>query len=895
MTRTTEPSGHSSLRPRARAGLFAAMTAATALAAVLIGTGVPVSAQVTPPREPPRRLAAVRIVGDEPRIDGVLDDAGWEKAAVASGFIQYRPTPGAPATHATEARVLYGENALFVAIRAFDPAPDSIVADLTRRDGDQRSDRVGVLVDSYLDRRTAFQFTVNPRGVKTDMLRHDDVEEDSRWDPVWEVATQVDGEGWAAEFRIPYSQLRFPEAPKLTWGIQFHRDIARLDELSLWAPTMPSDGAVVSLFGRLEGLEGLGAPRRLELLPYTLGRLREGAAPGNPGAREAGGMVGGDLKYGLGSGFTLDLTVNPDFGQVEADPARVNLTAFESFYPERRPFFQEASNLFDFPVSLSEDDDDLEMVFYSRRIGRSPRGFSAGDPRFTSPARQTTILGAAKLSGRTSSGWSVGVASALTARASAEVAIGSGAAAVPVEPRSSYTVARAIRDLRQGRTALGFIGTAVAQERGVAHVLHLPTSALVGGVDFRHRFSGDRYQLQGWMLSSVVRGSAPAMEALQRSPVHLFQRPDAEHLTLDPSLTILSGSASNLRVHRVSGGPWRGGAGFQHRSPGFDVGEAGFQRMSDLRVGYVEVGYERSDPQGPMRSWEAYSTHWGAWTGGSERLERGGNLRGEFLLRNLWGGWLGVEYNLAGMSPALLRGGPGLLREAGIMGWAGVFTDARRGVRGRLETSWSARPESGSWGWRAAPSVTWRPTPVADVRVGPVVSAQVEDRQWIGATDGDDPLYVFGRMRQHTLGATFAADLAFSPTLTLQLHAQPFVSAGSFQDFRKVADARAARYQDRFSALDVTRGSDGRLHADLDRDGSAEIYGNPDFNFRRLRTNMVLRWEYRPGSTLYLVWSQSREDVVPDGSFRPRHDLGRLLAARSDDAFIFKVSYWWTP
>lgn len=895
MARTAESSGHSSNLPRARVASLAAVTAAAALSVAFLATGVPVSAQVTPRRDPPPRLAAVRVVGDEPRIDGVLDEAGWEKAAVASNFIQYRPMPGAPATHATEARVLYGEDALFVAIRAFDPAPDSIVADLTRRDGDQRSDRVGVLVDSYMDRRTAFQFTVNPRGVKTDMLRHDDVEEDSRWDPVWEVATQVDREGWTAEFRIPYSQLRFAEAPRLTWGIQFHRDIARLDELSLWAPTLPSDGAVVSLFGGLEGLEGLGAPRRLELLPYALSRLREGAAPRDPGAREAGGMVGGDLKYGLGSGFTLDLTVNPDFGQVEADPARVNLTAFENFYPERRPFFQEASNLFDFPVSLSEDDDDLEMVFYSRRIGRSPRGFSAGDPRFTSPVRQTTILGAAKLSGRTANGWSVGVASALTAGASAEVALGSGASAVPVEPRSSYTVARVIRDLRQGRTAIGFIGTAVAQERGGADVLRLPTSALAGGVDFRHRFSGDRYQLQGWMLSSVVRGSAPALEAVQRSPVHLFQRPGAEHLTLDPSLTMLSGTASNLRIHRVSGGPWRGGAGFQHRSPGFDVGEAGFQRMSDLRVGYVEVGYERSEPQGQLRSWEAYSTHWGAWTGGSERLERGGNLRGEFLLRNLWGGWFGVEYSLEGMSPALLRGGPGLLREAEIMGWAGLFTDARRGVRGRLETSWSARPESGSWGWRAAPSVTWRPTPVADVRVGPVVSVQVEDRQWIGATGGDDPVYVFGRMRHHTLGATFAADLAFSPTLSLQIYAQPFVSAGTFEDFGTVADPGAARYRDRFATLSVARDTDGRLSADLDRDGVAEVYDNPDFNFRRLRTNTVLRWEYRPGSTLFLVWSQGREDVALDGSFRPRHDLGRLFAARSDDAFILKASYWWAP
>ncbi|MEJ2204362.1 MAG: DUF5916 domain-containing protein [Gemmatimonadota bacterium] len=842
-------------------------------------------------------LRAVRIRdGDvEPRIDGILDDASWDGAAVARGFTQREPRPGMPASQPTEARVLYGADALFVAIRAFDSAPDSIVAELTRRDADERSDRVGFAVDSYLDRRSAFRFTVNPRGVKTDVHHYDDVEEDGRWDPVWDVATRVDEQGWTAEFRVPYSQLRFGEEDEQTWGIQFHRDIARLDEVSLWAPTRPDDGALVSRFGNLEGLENIRRPVRVEVLPYAMSRLREGVVPEDPTARESQAAGGVDVKYGLSNNFTLDVTVNPDFGQVEADPARVNLTAFESFYPERRPFFQEASNLFDFQISLADGDEDLETLFYSRRVGRQPQGFSSGDARFASPSEQTTIQGAVKLTGRTSGGWSVGVLAAETAEESAQTLGEQGVrGAAVVEPRTHYSVARVVRDLRQGRSAVGVIATGVVREEEAADGLALPVRAFAGGLDVRHRFGGDRFELRGWALASRLEGSAQAVSRAQTSAVHLFQRPDATHLTFDPGRTALNGYAANLALQRLAGGSWRGKVGVHLRSPGFDVGDAGFQRMSDIRIAFAEVGYERSKPQGPFRSWEVYSTHWGAYSHGNERLERGGNVRGEFLMRNLWGGWWGVEYNLEGLTPWMLRGGPGFRREGELLGWGGVFSDGRRRLGGRLEGSWSVRPESDSWGWEIRPSLTWRPTPVATLRAGPFASSQVEDRQWIGAA-GQEPTYVFGRMEQRTVGAVLRADLAFSPTLSLQVFAQPFVSAGSFSHIREVSDPRAPRYERRFADLGAERGPDAGLLVDLDGDGEAERYDNPDFNFRRLRTNTVLRWEYRPGSTLYLVWSQGREEVLDDGTFRPVRDLRGLLSTRSDDALMVKVTYWWTP
>ena len=730
----------------------------------------------------------------------------------------------------------------------------------------------------------------------TDIRRYDDTEEDGRWDPVWDVATSVDAEGWSAEFRIPYSQIRFGGEPVQTWGIQFHRDLARVGELSLWAPTLPEDEALVSRFGTLEGIEALERPLRLEAVPYAMARLREGVVPGDPAAMESHATAGVDLKYGVASNFTLDVTVNPDFGQVEADPAQVNLTAFENFYPERRPFFQEAADLFDFRLSLAEGDEDLETLFYSRRIGRQPQGYQAGDPRFASPSEQTTILGAAKLSGRTGSGWSLGVLAATTDRESARLTSGSTPDTLAlVEPRAGYSVVRVVKDLREGRSAVGFIGTGVRRAAEGATHLGLPTTSLAGGVDFRHRFSRDRWQLWGWAVGSRVAGDAEAITRIQTNPVHLFQRSDASHLEVDPLRTSLAGVATTVRLHRIAGGPWRGGVGLQTRSPGFDVGDVGFQRLGDMRVAYAELGYERSQPHGPFRRWEAYTTHWGAHTGGGERSEIGGNLRGEFTLMNLWGGWWGVEYNLEGMTTWLLRGGPAFRREGEVMGWGGFHTDGRRRVSASVSTSWSVRPESDSWRWGVSPTVTWRPTPVATFRVGPFVSAQAEDRQWVGAVGEAPATYVFGRLKQRTAGATVRADMAFSPTLSLQLFAQPFVSAGAFQSFRRVADPQADRYADRFAPLAVSRLKDGGLRADLDGDGLPERYDDPDFNFRRLRTNLVLRWEYLSGSTLYVVWSQGREDVVADGTFRLGRDLDGLFRARADDAFMVKLSYWWTP
>lgn len=864
-------------------------------------------------RGSPPVLVAVPLRGDAPTIDGRLEEEVWKSAVVATGFRQFQPHPGAPASQRTEARLLYGPRALYVGIRAFDTAPDSIFGQVTRRDEDSYSDWVGIMIDSYYDRRTAFQFSVNPAGVKMDQRWHDDTEEDKTWDPVWDVAASRDNGGWTAEMAIPYSQLRFRDASSLRWGVNFHRNLARKDEISLWAPILPEEGAVVSRFGALEGLREIHPPGNAELLPYVLSRSQDRSPreAGKGGGQDRASSLGADVKLRVSPELTLDLTFNPDYGQVEADPSRVNLTAFETFFPERRPFFLESAHLFDLRISLSEDEEETETLFYSRRVGGQPHGAQEGGTRSSPPPGQTTILGAAKLSGRTAGGWSVGVLSAVTqeerASGTTEAETGpddSGAGSLAgdpappremvVEPMTSYSVAHLQRDLRQGRSTLGAFGSLVLRERSGARSLLLHDAAMAGGVDFRHRFFGDRYQLWGYLMGSRVHGSPDALARTQSSPTHFFQRPDAEHLTLAPNRESLTGASGLFRLHRIAGGPWRWGIGFHTRTPGLELNDAGYQRHSDINIGYINLGYEETRPRGPFRTWEVSSTLWTTRTWGGEEYERVGNLKGEATLSSLWRLWGGVEYDMGGLSFLALRGGPLLRREGEIQGWLGISTDDRRalslGLRGRA----GSRPESSSSQLSLEFPIRWRPSSGASLSLSPFLQRVEEDQQWLGRVGESNPRYIFGRLSQPSAGVVLRGDLAFSPTLTLQFYARPYLSGGRYSAFRRVVDPRARDHDQRLEELPWTSLPGGDVLVDLDGDGTPEPHSSPDFGFRELRANVVLRWEFSPGSTFYLVWSQGRSHLSRDGSFELDRDLRTLFQSPSRDALMVKISYWMT-
>ncbi|MFC1660853.1 DUF5916 domain-containing protein [Gemmatimonadota bacterium] len=853
-----------------------------------------------PPAGPPAILVlpAVRVQGQALEIDGLLDEEVWRGAPVATDFIQLEPEEGDPATERTEVRVLYGEVALFVSFRAFDSSPDSIAAQLTRRDQDSYSDRVHVLIDSYFDRRTAFHFSVNPVGAKVDIYRFDDTEEDSSWDAVWEVGTTIDREGWTAEFRIPYSQLRFGNHEDQTWGINFAREIARKNETATWAPIRQSDAAIVSKFGQLRGLRDLGSPKRLELRPFSLAKVTRG--PGeveNPFYQKTGffSSAGLDLKYGLTNDLTLDVTVNPDFGQVEADPAQVNLTAFESFFPEQRPFFIEGAAIYNFSIGVGGGDLGSESLFYSRRIGRPPQGWVDPQSGYSDVPDASTIMGAWKLSGKTRGGWSIGLLHAVTAEEAAEVSAGGGPRfQSPVEPLSNYGVARIQKDFRAGKSAVGFIGTAANRDKGVADDLLLRSGAFAGGIDFRHRFAEDRYSITGYLLGSRVTGSEDAIYLTQRSPSRYFQRPDAGHTTLDPARTSLSGWAGNLHFGKIGGGFWNWGTLLAAKSPGFEPNDLGFQREADLLLHVGYFGYNHYTPSDRLRQWNISNSVWHGYTFGGERVATGFNTNGSVTLNSYWGARIGINHDFEVFSDGTLRGGPLIRRGPRTSGWLGFFSDQRKPVLVDWNNNWSVVRESDSWSLNTSLNVRWRPSGRANLSLGPFFDRTTNDLQWVERVSLDGEHFVFGRIQQKTAGLTGRVDFTFTPELTLQVYAQPFVSAGQYSDFKQVAEPRAKTYRDRFHRLDFRTEND-RHWSDLDENGAEESFRNPDFNLQQFRSNVVLRWEYRPGSLLYLVWSQGRDRSTQDGRFDFEENLSNLFKQDAENVFMLKVSYWITP
>ncbi len=853
------------------------------------------TAPVTDGQPAPRPTLQAHRLTTPPTLDGFLDEPDWTDASVATGFTVFEPNEGATPAQRTEARVLFGDEAVFVGIRAFDTAPDSIVARLARRDERAHSDWLEVVIDSYHDRRTAFRFGVNPAGVKVDGYMFDDTEEDESWDAVWDVATHTDERGWTAEFRIPYSQLRFDGAARQTWGINFARFVARHLEMSLWAPISRGDGALVSRFGDLEGLRDLSPPTRLEVMPYSVVRME--SSPGNPAdpfhdPTAYSSTVGADLKYGLTTDLTLDLTINPDFGQVDADPAQVNLTAFETFFPERRPFFVEGSGIFAFRFSEGDGDMAREGLFYSRRIGRAPQG-RIRDAAYSRSPEGTRILGAMKVSGKTRSGWSLGLLHSVTRGEEARLADAAGTVSEQiVEPSAQYGMARVSKDFREGRSALGMISTWTRRDAGPAAELALHRGAYSGGVDARHRFGGDRFIVSGYLLGSTVRGSAAAIARTQRSPARYFQRPDAGHTSYDPTRTALNGWAGSVTLAKISGGYWRYATGALARSPGFDSNDLGFMREADFVAPFVWVGYQHFRPVGPFQNWNLNTNVWTPYSFGGEAYQKGGNVNGSFTLNSFWGGFAGVMRRSGGLSNTALRGGPMLRQEPSWGGWFGFWSDSRKALRLEVENNWGISPPTDSWNWGSRVSARWRPSSRATLSAGPFVNRRHEDLQWVGRFGLDSPMYIFAELGQTTVGVNTRVDWTFSPTLSLQVYAEPYVSAGDYGDLRRITDPRADAYADRFARVEAVAGDDGTISVDIDGDGTRERVPNPDFNFRQFRSNAVLRWEYRPGSVLFAVWSQGRNHFAQTGAFSLGDDLGALFGQPGDDVFMVKASYW---
>lgn len=834
-----------------------------------------------------------------PKLDGLLDDPIWRTATAISGFVQRDPNEGKPGTEPTEVRVAYTDDALWIAVRAGDSRAGEISALLSRRDVWSPSDEVTVMVDSYHDRRTAYAFTVNAAGVKRDSYYYADGDRDDGWDAVWDAKVSVDAQGWSAEFRIPFSQIRFAKATSHVFGFNVTRRINRLNETQYWKLIPKNASGFVSLFGDLVQVDGVSPARHAEVLPYTAASARnQPGEPGNPfqTGRTRTATAGGDFKVGVSSAMTLTGTINPDFGQVEADPAVVNLSAFETFYPERRPFFTEGSDLFRFRIADGDGDGSSEELFYTRRIGRAPHG--AADPRggYAESIDRTTILGAAKLTGRTPSGWSVGFLSALTDREDARAIDGTGRNYLDaVEPRTFYGAGRVEKALRRGQTVIGLFGTAVERDLPT-NLQYLHSSAHTGGLSWSHRFARNSYEFSGRIVGSLVNGSKEALLLTQESSARYFQRPDADYVSVDSNRTSLSGYTVAANGGKTAG-RWRWNLNFQARSPGFEVNDVGYMQQTDWVSQSVWVNRRWLTPGKVFRRFNLNGNQWSSFSYGGDRRNLGGNVNLNFTTLNFWNGYAGFNRNWGGLNPAQLRGGPSLRTAPAWNGWYGFQTDERKSVRAGINGWWYREDQTGSWATGLGVNATLRLASNADVMLAPNLNRNHDQDQYLATITGPGgPAYLFGELNQTTVSMTLRSNVVFSPGLSLQLYAQPFVSSGRFGTTRQVAAPRATRYADRFSTLGTDRASRnaaGELVVDLDANGTPEAnLGDPDFTVLSFRSNVVLRWEYSLGSTLFLVWQHGRSGFDADGRFRFGSRLGELFRAAADNTVLVKLNYW---
>ena len=828
------------------------------------------------PDAPVASVTAIAIpAGSTPmKIDGELSEEIWARANAITEFIQRDPNEGAKPTHQTEVRIVYDHAALYVAVRALEPEPDKIVGMLTRRDEGSPSDWVRVIIDSYRDRRTAYEFSVNAAGVKQDLYWYADGNNDSSWDAVWDVATGRNEQGWRAEFRIPFSQLRYNPSSTQGFGFAVVRNVAHANETSSWPLLAKAASGYVSQFGDLNGLTFAAAQKKLELTPYVLSSLEtKPVDSGNPltDARDPDGSVGLDLKYKVTPGLTLTATVNPDFGQVEADPAVVNLGAFETFFSERRPFFVEGSGNFEF--GLDCNDGACTGLFYSRRIGRSPHRFAEPPPDgYADQPTNTTILGAAKLTGRAGK-FSIGVLNALTARENATIASGPDLATstTPVEPASSYSVGRASREFANN-SRLSFMLTNVYR-RLVDELRFLPSSAVTGGVDTDVRLAKGRYSLTGYWAGSSVRGSADAIDRIQRSNVHSYQRPDAGHIHYDPLAQEIAGHAGAISVNKISGQKTRFSTGVSYKTPGFDVNDVGFMSRADDISNSAWFQIRDDQPSTHLRTFRFNLNQWSSWNFDGDRRSLGTNVNAHWSFQNNWSVGTGFNVNTQGFADRLTRGGPGGYTPGNINQWGYLDTDNRKPITLNFFGSWF-RDFNDSHGWSVSPNLTWRPKRALSVSGGVNLDKNLSQTQWVENLEDDPaaPHYVFGKIDQLTVSVSTRVNYTLTPTLSLQLYAQPFVSAGGYTNFKELIDGRAARDDDRYMPF---------------------AYGNnPDFNYRSFRTTNVLRWEYRPGSVLFVVWQQGREDIATPGDFNFGRDFNATFAAPATNVFLVKFSRW---
>lgn len=841
-----------------------------------------------------KHMTAVRIQNDAIYIDGLLDEPDWKTGRPVQDFLQREPFEGEPATEKTEVTILYDDHALYVGARMYSNTPENVRGGATRRDDIGYSEAFKIAIDAYLDRRTSYSFGVTAAGVRRDHYYPLDDEIKSRdggFDPVWDVRTSIDSLGWVAEMQIPFSQLRFYDKEEQVWGVTFNRFIPSRNEDVYWAPRSKKVPGWASLFGDLVGIKGINPTMRLEVMPYGAASMRRNDIddPQNPfdNGFQWKRRFGADFKMGLGPHLTLDATVNPDFGQVEADPAVVNLTAFETIFDERRPFFIEGNKL----LSNSQ-----QTYFYSRRIGAAPLGSASGS--YVDVPTNTTILAASKISGRLSSGLAIGALGALTSSENAHVfdPPTGKTSDVRVQPLTAYAVIRAEQEFGENGSYVGMTGTAVKRDLGAGTTLRklLPGEALTGGVNWDMRSDQGIYEFTGEIGGSLVWGSSLSMQQIQSSSAHYFQRPDSKTARFDSTRTMLSGYAVDLGFHKYGGDHWLWGTSLNLESPGLELNDIGRLTSADDIQASANLHYRETVPSEWYHSYDFGVSVDNGWNFDGIRQFSNVSASARLTWKNFLRTNFDVTHQMRALSDNLTRGGPLMATPQSTSVEASISTNATRTpLKASAEYEWD---EIGGWSSSYSFSLALRPGDQWEFSVKPGFERSLNTRQYVSSVSNPGNTtygrrYIFSAIERTTMFVQFRLMYNFSPFLSLEVYAEPFAARGEYSRFGELGEP---------GGMNLRRyGSDvGSITKDVNNDyvvtdGTSQfMIANKNFNVRSWRSNIVLRWEWRLGSTLYLVWQQNKYRSNPDGSDLSAKSLWESLRASGDNIVVLKISYW---
>ncbi|POY37216.1 hydrolase [Solitalea longa] len=846
----------------------------------------------------PRKSYTTRALGNTPApvIDGSLSDEAWNTVEWTGDFIENLPEENTLPIEQTKFKVLYDNEFIYFGFKCYDKNPKEIVKRLSRRDGFE-GDWIEVNISSHNDKLTAFSFAASVAGVKSDgFISENGTAWEGNWNPIWYLKTNIDEEGWTAEFKIPLSELRFSNAPDQVWGLQSTRRYFRTEERSLWQRIPLDAPGWVSEFGELRGIKGIVPKREVELRPFLVSKMENyPAEPGNPfkTGRNYDLNAGLDAKVGVTNDLTLNLTINPDFGQVEADPATLVLDGFQVFYPEQRPFFIESRNIFNYTFSDSQDN-----LFYSRRIGRTPQGWvSSGENSFVAMPDNTAILGAAKFSGKTKSGWSIGVLESVTSREYAKINQAGNEHKELVEPLTNYFVGRVQKDFNNRNSYLGGMFTSTLRNIQSANLDFLHTSAISSGMDFMHNWKNRKYYIRGNLLMSYVEGSKQAILATQQSMTHLFQRFDAKNVEVNPERTSLTGTGGRLVIGKASDGNWRYRAGVTWVSPELELNDVGFLRQANNIRQEAFASYVTLKPFGQFRSVEVYLDQIADYDFDGNHNNLQFLLGTNATLKSNWTFGLQALYKPVNYSISALQGGPRVRNSEEFFKSFSFTSDSRKKFRYNGAV-YSNKGKNNSLSYNEFNfGLVYQPVNAFTVSVIPSYALNKNKAQYVTQNQlADGSRYIMASLDQKTISAAIRFDCNINPDLTIQYYGQPFISQGKYVAFGKVANPTARNFEDRSSLFTKDQISADLINnaylVDENIDGNPDytIY-NPNFSSVQFRSNLVVRWEYIPGSELYLVWSQGLSSYG-----RPENDLldglsTEILNGKPQNTFLLKATY----